>query len=100
MQDVVEMKQLFPFAFHQPGNRNPGPAFDNAGNFLVGHLIAEKGGVAAAFFCQRFFRFQFLLKRRKPPVFQFCGLVEVVFPLRLFNIGIDLLDFFPKLLHL
>ena len=51
-----------------------------------------------AFLGKGFFLRQLLLQGRQTAVFQLGGLVEVVFPLSLFDLGVDLFDFLPEFL--
>ena len=99
VQDVFHVKQLVPFPFHQLGNRNTRPAFDDAGNFFLRHLISQEHIFATVFLRKAFLFLQFLLKLGQLAVFQFRRLVQVIFPLRRLNFRIHILNFFPQLLH-
>ena len=43
------MQQFFALAFHQFGNRDARPAGDDAGDFFLGHLVAQQRAVALGF---------------------------------------------------
>ncbi|MPN00267.1 hypothetical protein SDC9_147461 [bioreactor metagenome] len=46
VQDIFEMQKFLAFPLHELGNRNPGPAADDAGYFLLGYPVAQQGTFA------------------------------------------------------
>ena len=96
VQDALETQQLFALALHQLFHRDAGPAGHNAGDLLVGDPVAQKvilrgtGGFGLVLLLG-----QLLLQLGQAAVFQLGSLVEVVFPLGLFNGGVGLLDLLP-----
>ena len=98
VQHVIQMQQLLAFALHQLLHRDAGPAGHDAGNLLVGHAVTQQ----AVLFLgsgDLFFLFQLLLQLGQLAVLQLGGLVQVVLPLGLFDIGVGLLDLLPQGLH-
>ena len=76
-------------AFHHPFDRHSGPAADDAGNILVGHLFAKH----CAF--RRCLRIRELLfEGRYAPILKLASLGEIAAPLRLLQLepgGVELL---------
>ena len=75
MQRAVQMEQLIALPFHELCHWNTGPALNDAGDFLIGNLIAQKGMTVYGLFCSLFFLGKLLLQLRKPSVFQLRRLV-------------------------
>ena len=48
VQDLVEAQQLLAFALEQPLDRDPGPARDDLGDLLLGHLLPQQPRAASA----------------------------------------------------
>ena len=70
------MQQLLPFALHQPGHRDAGPALDDAGHLFIGDLIPQQGTLPVLGGVGQLFLFgQLLLQGRQLAVLQFGRLV-------------------------
>ncbi len=90
MQNLRQIQQLLPFAFHQLADRNSRPLGDDAGDFFLRHRIAHKRMRTV---CRRFLRrrqFLFQLRQRRIP--QFCGFLILIIPLCSFHLALDALD--------
>ena len=97
MQGILQVQELFPLPFHQPGHGNAGPAAHDPGDFLLGHLIPQEAVFAPAFFRDGFFLFQLLLQLRQLAVFQLRRPVQVIGPLGALDLRVDPLDVLPQL---
>ena len=85
MQTFIQMQQLLPFALHQLGNGNPGPAFNNFGDFLLCDPVAEQA-LLSGILCQTFFLLQLLLCLGQLAIFELCRRLQIVCLLRLFDL--------------
>ena len=93
------MEQLLPLALHKPAHRDAGPPLDDAGDLLLGDLVPQQGALLARL-GDLLLGLQFLFQLRDAAVLQLGGLVQVVLPLGLLQIGVGLLQLLPELLDL
>ena len=100
VQHLVQVQQLFALALHELCDRDARPAGDDAGDFLLRHLVAQQRAALLLALGDLFLLRQLALQLRKAAVLELRGAVEVVFALRLFNLRVDLLDLLAQLLHL
>ena len=99
VEDVVQVQQLLPFALHELCHGNAGPAFDDEGDLAVGDTVTQQAALLALV-GDVFFLRQLLFQLRQLAVFQLGGLFQVVFPFRLFHLGVGRFDVLTELLHL
>ena len=100
VQDLVHVQQFLPFAFHELGYRDTGPAGHDPGDLLIGDTVMQEVRFPFGLFSEFLLLFQFLLELGQTAILEFCRLVEVVFHLGCFDFGIDLFDLFPERTHL
>ena len=99
MQNVVQVQQLLPFALHELCHGDARPAFDDEGDLSIGNTVTEQAALLALV-GDVFFLRQLLFQLRQLAVFQLGGLFQVVFPFRLFHLGVGCFDVLTDLLHL
>ena len=99
VEDLLQMEQLFPFALHQAGDGDAGPALDDAGDLLLGDLVPQQGALTALR-GDLLFGLQRLAQLRDAAVLQLSGLLQVVLPLSLLQLCAGLLQLLAQLLHL
>ena len=75
MEDAGQTEQLLALALDQLGNGDARPAGNDAGDFLVRHLVAQKLVLALRGLGLLFLGLQFLLQLRQAAVLQLGGLV-------------------------
>ena len=99
VEDVLQVQQLLPLALHQTGHGDAGPPLDDAGDLLLGDLIPQqRAGLALV--GDLLLRLQRFLQLWNPAVLQLGGLLQVVLPLGLLQVGVSLFQILTQLLHL
>ena len=100
VERIIQMQQFFALAFHQFGNRDARPAGDDAGDFFLGHLVAQQRAVALGFLGDLLLVGQLFLKLRQLAVFQLGGAIQIIIALGFGDFAAHMLDFLAELLHL
>ena len=99
VEDVLQVEELFPLPFHELGYGDAGPALDDPGDLLLGDLVPEQGaGLAVG--GNLLLGLQGLFQSGDLAVLELGGLVQVVLPLGLFQLGVGAFQVGPQLLDL
>ena len=62
VQDLVHVQQFLPFAFHELGYRDTGPAGHDPGDLLIGDTVMQEVRFPFGLFGEFLLLFQFLLE--------------------------------------
>ncbi len=99
MQRLVEVQQLLALALDELCHRDAGPAFDDQGDLLVGHLVAQEVVLLGAL-RQFFLVFELLFRLGQAAVLELRGLFQIAGLLRALDVLVHRLDLLAQLLHL
>ena len=100
VQLLGELEQLLALALLELGHGNAGPAADNTGDLVVGHLVAQQAFLPALALGDLLLLGQLFLQAGQLAVFQFRSLAQIIGMLGLLNVRVDLLNLLAQLLHL
>ncbi len=98
MQRIIKMQQLFAVALHELCHRDSRPAGDDPRDLVLCDGIAQQAGIGAGL--RGILRgIQLLLQLRQLAVFQLGGLIEIILPLGVFDLGFELFHLRTEILH-
>ena len=78
MQEFVQLKEFFHFAFDQAGNGNAGPPTDDGGNILLIHFLFEQAAFILFLAEVLLFQFKLSFEPWQLAVAQLSDLIQVV----------------------
>ena len=97
VEEVLQVEELFPLPLHEPGHGDTCPALDDPGDLLLGDLVPQEGaGLAVGGQLLGFL--QLLFQGGNGAVLELGGLVQVILPLGLFQLGVGVFQVGPELL--
>ena len=99
VERIFQMQQLFALRFHQPRDRDTGPALDDLCNFFFRYLVAQQIR-ALGILRLLFILLELLFELRQVAIFELRSFFVLAVFLGSFDIAVQLLDLFTQLLDL